>query len=54
MKIWEINAALMELLEQVDPACLGGLRIEAAGKTLDGTVAGRIGRFRSTLKDLTI
>lgn len=42
------------LQERVDPACLGGIRIEAGGKTLDGTVAGRIGRIRGSLKDLTL
>lgn len=39
------------LTEQVDKALLGGMKVEYAGKELDGSVAGRMERLRRILLD---
>lgn len=42
------------LRESVDPAVLGGLRLETAGKSMDGTVAGEIRRLGNILNELAV
>ena len=50
----ETTGKTIRLSERVDPSLLGGLRLEADGRSLDGTVAGRLQRMRVTLQDLTV
>ena len=42
------------LTEKTDPSVLGGVRVEAEGETLDGTVAGDIRHLASELDALTV
>ncbi len=44
----------IRLTEKIDPALLGGMRIEAAGKSYDGTVSGRIERIGRSLAEIAI
>lgn len=44
----------IRLRERIDPDCLGGLRIEAAGKSFDGTVSGRLERIGRSLADIAL
>ncbi len=53
-RLGETTGKTIRLSERVDPALLGGLRLEADGQSLDGTVAGRLQRMRVTLQDLTV
>lgn len=53
-KLHASTGKTIRLTQVVDPGCLGGLRVEYDGMTLDGTVAGRIGHIRGSLKDLPI
>ncbi|MBR7041681.1 MAG: ATP synthase F1 subunit delta [Clostridia bacterium] len=42
------------LTQKLDPSVLGGVRVEADGETLDGTVAGDIRHLAKTLDALTL
>ena len=42
------------LTQKLDPSVLGGVRVEADGETLDGTVAGDIRHLAKALDDLTV
>lgn len=44
----------VELSVTVDPACMGGVRLELPGRQLDGTVKNRIGTLAESLKHITI
>lgn len=50
-RISEITGKQIELISIVDPACLGGVRLDYDGKRVDGTVAGRLERLRGALKN---
>jgi F-type H+-transporting ATPase subunit delta len=42
------------ITQKIDPSVLGGVRVEADGETLDGTVAGDIRHLASELDALTV
>ena len=53
-KLREKTGKTILLREKVDPSVLGGLRLETAGKSMDGTVAGEIRRLGSILNELSV
>ncbi len=44
----------IHLKETVDPAVIGGMRVEAAGKSYDDTLSGRIERIGRSLAEIAI
>ncbi len=44
----------IELTAVVDPACLGGLRVDLAGTELDGTVKGRLAKMQKGLDGIQL
>ena len=42
-----------ELCERVDPSLIGGVRIMVEGQLYDGTVSGKLDRFKRRLKELS-
>ena len=42
-----------ELSERVDPTLIGGIRVMVEGRLYDGTVSGKLARFKRRLKELT-
>ena len=44
----------VELSCRVDPACMGGVRLELPGRQLDGTVKNRLDGLAASLKNATI
>lgn len=53
-KLASITGRQIELLNRIDPACMGGVRIDYDGKRVDDTVAGRIERLHSMLKNTVL
>ena len=51
VRLGSITGKVIELIEQVDPACLGGIRLDYDGKRVEDTVAGRLEAVRKTLKN---
>jgi len=45
----EMTGHPIELNVKVDPACIGGMRLDFGGKRLDGTIRQRLERIRSVL-----
>lgn len=46
-----ITGKQIELTNAIDPACLGGVRLDYDGKRVDDTVSGRLERLHSMLKN---
>ena len=42
------------LSEKIDPKVLGGLKVEVAGKTLDGTVSARLKEIRKNVNEVVL
>ena len=42
-----------ELSERIDPALLGGVRVMVEGQLYDGSVSGKLARFKRRLKELS-
>ena len=42
------------LSEKIDPEVLGGLKVEVDGKTLDGTVSGRLKEIRKNVSEVVL
>ena len=42
------------LSEKIDPEVLGGLKVEVDGKTLDGTVSGRLKEIRKNVNEVVL
>ena len=53
-KLSRITAKQVKLLNKVDPAVLGGVRLDYDGKQLDDTVSHRMDAIRSLLKDTVL
>lgn len=51
-KLSSLTGRQIELENRIDPACLGGVRIDYDGKRVDDTVSGRIERLHNMLKDI--
>ena len=50
-KLEKITGKTVQLACRVDPDCIGGVRLDYAGKRVDGTVQTRLDAVRSLLKD---
>ena len=53
-KLSSLTGKQIELIQCVDPACIGGLRLDYDGKQVDDTVAGRLDRLYSMLKNTAL
>jgi len=51
-KLAALTGRQIELENRIDPACLGGVRIDYDGKRVDDTIVGRIDRLHNMLKDI--
>ena len=49
-KLCQVTGATIQLTNQVDPECLGGIRLDLEGKRLDDTVAHRLQEIRELLQ----
>ena len=53
-KLASTTGKTIELVNKVDPACYGGLRLSYDGKSIDDTVAHRLDAMRSLLKNTVL
>lgn len=53
-KLAQTTGKTIRLTEKIDPAVIGGMRVEAAGMSYDGTVSGRIERIGRSLAEIAI
>ena len=53
-KLEGITGKTIQLQERIDPAVVGGMRLDYDGKRLDDTVANRLSSLRALLKDTTL
>ena len=53
-KLTKITGKTVELTNRIDPACLGGVRLDYDGKRVDGTVQSRLDAIRSLLKNTVL
>ena len=53
-KLETITGKTIELRSQIDPSCLGGVRLDYDGKRLDDTVVHRLDAIRSVLKNTVL
>lgn len=53
-KLADITGKQIELDMHIDPACLGGMRLDYDGKRIDDTISGRIERLHNMLKNTTL
>ena len=53
-KLSSVTGKTVRLLEQVDPRCLGGVRLDYDGKRVDDTVAHRLASVSTLLKNTVL
>ena len=53
-KLTRITGKTVQLRNRVDPACIGGVRLDYDGKRLDDTVSHRLEAIRGLLKDTVL
>ena len=53
-KLEKRTGKTIQLQERIDPAVVGGMRLDYDGKRLDDTVANRLASLRALLKDTTL
>jgi len=53
-KLEGITGNTVEIINQIDPACLGGVRLDFGGKQLDGTVKTRLESIGGMLKNTVL
>ena len=53
-KLSTITGKTIELISRVDPACLGGVRLDYDGKRVDGTVQNRLDAIGTLLKNTVL
>lgn len=53
-KLSSITGKTAEITNQVDPDCLGGVRLDYDGKRIDGSVANRLETVRKMLKNTVL
>jgi len=53
-KLTRITGKTIELVNRIDPGCLGGVRLDYDGKQVDDTVAHRLDTIRGILKNTVL
>ena len=53
-KLAEITGKHVELINRIDPSCLGGVRLDYDGQRLDDTVSHRMATIRDMLKNTVL
>ena len=53
-KLAAITGKHVELINRIDPSCLGGVRLDYAGQRLDDTVSHRMATIRDMLKNTVL
>ena len=53
-KLGNLTGKTIELTNRVDPACMGGVRLNYDGKQLDDTVAHRLDAIRGLLRSTVL
>lgn len=53
-KLSQITGKTAQLHNRIDPACMGGVRLDYDGKRVDGSVASRMESIRSLLKNTVL
>ena len=53
-KLEQTTGKNVELINQTDPSCLGGVRLDFDGKRVDGTVKNRLDNLRSQLNNMVL
>ncbi len=53
-KLSDITGKNAQIFNRVDPACLGGVRLDYDGKRVDGSVANRLESVRNMLKNTVL
>ena len=53
-KLASVTGKTIRLLEQVDPQCLGGVRLDYDGRRVDDTIAGRLASIGALLKNTVL
>lgn len=53
-KLHRLTGKSCELSERLDPTLLGGVRVMVEGKLYDGSVSGKLARFKRRLKELSM
>lgn len=53
-KLTDITGKNIQLRNKVDPACLGGVRLDYDGQRMDGTVSSRLATVRELLKNTVL
>lgn len=54
VKLEDITGKTVDLQNQIDPSCLGGVRLDYDGKRVDDTVAHRLDAVRTLLKNTVL
>ncbi len=53
-KLRALTGKVIDLTQKIDPACLGGMRLDYDGKRVDDTVAHRLDSIRALLKNTVL
>jgi F-type H+-transporting ATPase subunit delta len=53
-KLEKLSGKKVSLVQKVDPAVVGGLRVEIDGKQYDGTVQGRMSELSGKIKNVIV
>ena len=53
-KLGSITGKTIDLINRVDPSCIGGVRLDYDGKRLDDTVSHRLDAVRGLLKNTVL
>ena len=53
-KLTQLTGKRIDLMNRVDPSCIGGVRLDYDGKRLDDTVSHRLDAVRSLLKNTVL
>ena len=53
-KLSKVTGKTIELVNRVDPTCLGGMRLDYDGKRVDDTVAHRLESISALLKNTAV
>ena len=53
-KLQQVTGKTVQLQNRVDPDCLGGVRLDFDGKSVDGTVKNRLDAIGNMLKNTVL